>query len=139
MSILAAVHLTELRFGKFDHLKDGSQSCLAQSDLQESVNLQVIKNRIHNMIFSLYAREKTRKFDFLASRRHEFPIFSNLTPWASLGGLQLPNFWLYAHSGCKLAVSTLTDFSSLFTYGCDFCSFGLFLIFAKCFKVNDFS
>ena len=94
MSILAAVHLTELRFGKFDHLKDGSQSCLAQSDLQESVNLQVIKNRIHNMIFSLYAREKTRKFDFLASRRHEFPIFSNLTPWASLGGLQLPNFWL---------------------------------------------
>ena len=61
MSILAAVHLTELRLGKFDHLKDGSQSCLAQSDLQESVNLQVIKNRIHNMIFSLHAREKTRK------------------------------------------------------------------------------
>ena len=43
MSRLAAVYLFELRFGKLGHLKDGSQSCLAQSDLQESVNLQSIR------------------------------------------------------------------------------------------------
>ena len=29
MSRLAAVHLSELRFGEFDHLKEDSQSCLA--------------------------------------------------------------------------------------------------------------
>ena len=36
MSRLTAVHLSELCFGKFGHLKDGSQSCLSQSDPQES-------------------------------------------------------------------------------------------------------
>ena len=44
-------------FEKFGHLKDGPQSCLAQSDLQESVNLQSIKNRIHKMIFSRYTQD----------------------------------------------------------------------------------
>ena len=44
-------------FEKFGHLKDGSQSCLAQSDPQESVNLQSIKNRIHKMIFSRYTQD----------------------------------------------------------------------------------
>ena len=29
MSRLAPIHLSELRFGKFSHLKDGSQSCPA--------------------------------------------------------------------------------------------------------------
>ena len=53
---LTALHLSELRFGKVDHLKDGSQSCLAQSNPQESVNLQRIKNKIHIMIFSHYAQ-----------------------------------------------------------------------------------
>ena len=57
MSRLAAVHLYELRFGKLGHLKDDSQSCLAQSDLQESVNLKSIKNRIHNMIFCHSAQD----------------------------------------------------------------------------------
>ena len=37
---LAAVHLPELEFGKLGHLKVGSQSCLAQANPQESVNLQ---------------------------------------------------------------------------------------------------
>ena len=53
MSRLAAVHLSELSFAKFDYLKDGSQSCMAQSDSQESVNLESVKSRIHNMISSL--------------------------------------------------------------------------------------
>ena len=57
MSRLADVHLSELCFGKFGHSKDGSQSCLAQSDPQESLNLQSIKNRIHSMIFSRYAQD----------------------------------------------------------------------------------
>ena len=34
ISRLAAVHLSELRFGKFGHVKNDSQSCLAQSDPQ---------------------------------------------------------------------------------------------------------
>ena len=57
MSRLAAVHLSELRFGKFGHLKDGSQSCLAQSDPQESENLKSIKNRTHIKIFRLYVQD----------------------------------------------------------------------------------
>ena len=57
MSRLAAVHLSELRFENFGYLKVSSQRCLAQSDLQESVNLQSIKNRIHSIIFSRYAQD----------------------------------------------------------------------------------
>ena len=37
MSRLAAVYLSELRFGEFGYLKDGSQSCLTRSDPQEFV------------------------------------------------------------------------------------------------------
>ena len=44
-------------FGKFGHLKDGPQSCSANSDPQESVNLQSIKNRIHNIIINRYAQD----------------------------------------------------------------------------------
>ena len=51
-------------FGKFDHLKDDSQSCLTSrvrkesvKKPQESVNLQLIKNKIDNMIFSRYAQD----------------------------------------------------------------------------------
>ena len=54
---LAAVHLSELKFGKLSHLKDSFQSCLAHSDSQESVNLQSIKNKIHKMIFSRYVQD----------------------------------------------------------------------------------
>ena len=57
MSRLAAAHLSELRFEKFGHLKDGSQNCRAQSNSQEPVNLQLIKNRIHIMIFSRYIQD----------------------------------------------------------------------------------
>ena len=56
MSRLAAAHLSEMRFGKFGHLKDVSQSCMAQFNPQESANVQSIKNRIHKMIFSHYAQ-----------------------------------------------------------------------------------
>ena len=38
-SRLAAVYLSELRFGKSGHLPDGSQRCLAQSNPQESVKI----------------------------------------------------------------------------------------------------
>ena len=46
-----------LMFGKFGHLKDGSQSCLAYSNPQESVNLQSIKNRIITWFSSRYAQD----------------------------------------------------------------------------------
>ena len=54
--ILIFFEILLIILGKFGHLKDGPQSCLAQSDPQESVNLQSIKNRIHNMTFSRYAQ-----------------------------------------------------------------------------------
>ena len=57
MSRLAAVHLSELKFGKFGYLKDGFQSCLAHSNPQESIQLQSIKNRIHSMILSHYSQD----------------------------------------------------------------------------------
>ena len=57
MSKLAAVHPSELRLGRFRHFKYGCQSSLAQSDPQESSNLQAIKNRIHNIIFSLCVQD----------------------------------------------------------------------------------
>ena len=36
-------------------MENSSHSCLARSDPQEPANLQSVKNRIHNMIISLYA------------------------------------------------------------------------------------
>ena len=54
---LVAVYRSELRFEEFGHLKNGSYNCLAWSDSQESGILQSIKNRIHNMIISLYAQD----------------------------------------------------------------------------------
>ena len=57
MSRLAAVHLPGLRFGNFGHFNDGFQSCLVQSNPQESVKLQSVKNRINSMIFSRYAQD----------------------------------------------------------------------------------
>ena len=57
MSRLEVVHLPELRFANFGHLNDGFQSCLVQSNPQESVKLQSIKNRINSMIFSSYAQD----------------------------------------------------------------------------------
>ena len=44
MSRLAAVHLSELRLGKFGYLKVDSQSYLSQSDPQESINLQSVNS-----------------------------------------------------------------------------------------------
>ena len=49
MSRLAVVHLFELGFQKFGHLKDGSQSCLAQSNPPESLNPQSIINKIQGL------------------------------------------------------------------------------------------
>ena len=55
MSRVAAVHLSELRFGKLGHMKDGSQTCLVECNSQKSVNLQLIKNTIYSMIYVCYA------------------------------------------------------------------------------------
>ena len=74
MSTLAAVYLSELRFGKVGHLKDGSQSCLVQLIPQETVNLQSIKNKIHDMIFSRYSQDS-----------------GNVTSWR-LGGINFQVF-----------------------------------------------
>ena len=54
---LAVVYRSELRFGEFAHLIKHSHNCLAQSDPQESVNIQSIKNRIHNMTIRLYTQD----------------------------------------------------------------------------------
>ena len=54
---LVAVYRSELRFGEFGHLKNGSHSCLTRSDPQESINLHSIKNTIHKMIISLYSQD----------------------------------------------------------------------------------
>ena len=89
MSKLAAVHLPELWFGKFGHLKDDSQSCLAQSNLQESVNLQSFKNRIHNIIFSHYAQE-TWNVTSWHLEDINVQVSPKLCPWTSLGNLQWP-------------------------------------------------
>ena len=54
---LAAVDRSEQRFGELGHLKNDSHNFLARSDPQASVDLQSIKNRIHDMIISLYAQD----------------------------------------------------------------------------------
>ena len=134
MSRLAAVHLSELRFGKFCHLKDVSQSFLAQSNPRESANLQSIKNRIHNMIFSHYAQES---WNVTTWRLEEinFQVSSELRPWTSLAYSALPN------SNCKLTRLGLqnffreeifqpaANFSSRFTNERDFYSFEFFFGF----------
>ena len=45
ISRVVTFYLPELRFRNFDHLKDVFQSCLAQFNPNESVNLQSNKNR----------------------------------------------------------------------------------------------
>ena len=42
MSRLAAVYISELRFGKFSHLKDGFPSCVTQSDPQDFGNVNFL-------------------------------------------------------------------------------------------------
>ena len=66
MSRLAGVHLSELRFEKAGHLKDGCQSCLNQFNPQKVVNLESVKNRIDNIIFSR-CTQRLWKSDFLAN------------------------------------------------------------------------
>ena len=85
--ILIFFEILLIIFGKFGHLKDGSQSYLVQSDPQESVNLQSIKNRIHSMTFSRYAQG-----------------FGNITSWR-VGDI---NFQVFLKS-CPL------DFTGRFT------------------------
>ena len=79
MSRLAAVYLSELRFEKFDDLKDASQSCLTQSIPQEPVNLHSIKNRIHNMMFIHYAQESVNMTSWNLGHIN-FQVFPELRP-----------------------------------------------------------
>ena len=89
ISRLAALHLSELRFGKVGYLKDGSQSCLAQSNPQEPVNLQRIKNRIHIMVFSHYAQESWNVISWRLGDIN-FKVSPGLHPWTSSESLQRP-------------------------------------------------
>ena len=89
MSRLAGVHLSALKFGKFGHLKDGFQSCLAQSNPQGSVNLQPIKNRIHNSVFSHYSQDFENVTPCCLGDIN-FQVFSEPFSWTLLGGLQRP-------------------------------------------------
>ena len=92
MSRLAAVHLSERRFGEFGRLKDSSQGFLVCSDPQEPVNLQSIKSRVHNMIFSHYAQDSgnvtswclgdinfqvSQELHFLGSHQEAYSILPN--------------------------------------------------------------
>ena len=92
---LAAVYLSELKFGEFGRLKDGSQSCLHRSSPQASVNLQSIKNRIHNMIISRYAQD-SRNVTYWRLRDINFQVFRELRSPRSHreAYCTLPNFQL---------------------------------------------
>ena len=97
ISRLAAVHLSELRFGNFGHLKNDSQSCLAQSDPQETVNLQSIQNKIHNKIFSLYAQDFGNVTSWHLGDVN-FHVFPKPCPLDFIGRFIAP----FLISGCKL-------------------------------------
>ena len=95
MSRLAAAHLFDLAFGKFDHLKDGFQSCLACSNPQEFVDLKSIKNRIHNMIFIRYTQDSgsvtswsLRDINFQVSQERRSPG-SHQEAYSTLPNFQL--------------------------------------------------
>ena len=97
MSRLAAVHLFELSFENFGHLKDGSQSFLTQSNPQESVNLQSIKNRIHNMNFSRYSEDSGNVTSWRLGGIN-FQVVPELRPLDLIGGLTASS----QISNCKL-------------------------------------
>ena len=97
MSRLAAVHLSELKFGKFGHLKDGSQRCLVQSNPQESANLQSIKNRIHNMVFSRYVQDSGNVTSWRLGGT-DFQVFPELRLLDLIGRLAAPS----QISNCKI-------------------------------------
>ena len=149
MPRLAAVHLPELRFGEFGHLKDSSQCCLTQSDSQESVNLQSVKSRNHNMIFSRSAQHSGSVTSWRLGDIN-FHIFLELHPFISSGGLKnppkFPAVGILARLGRIFfgqksfsSPSHPTEYSSLLTYGLNFYSLEFFFIFEERFKVNDFS
>ena len=121
---LAAVHLSELRFGKFSHLwfgklgrlKDGSQSCLTQSNPQESVNLQSFKNRIHDLVFSRYTQHSGNTTSWCQGGVN-FQVFPELHPLDLIRRLTTP----YQIFSCKLShllfrYFEINDFSWLGKY-----------------------
>ena len=89
-SRLAAVYLSELKVwslkGWYSELS-GS----VQSNPQESVNLQLIKNRIHNMIFNLYSQDPGNLTSWSLREMNFQFFFQNLAPWTLLGDLQRPS------------------------------------------------
>ena len=127
-------------------MKDGPQSCLAHSDPQESVNLQSIKHRIHNRIFSRYAQDsgnitswglgdfnshvflKCCPLELIRRLQHP-PIFPAISSVTCLGRT------FFGQKPCNPSAK----FSNTFTYGHDFCFFEFSFIFEKCFKITDFS
>ena len=140
MSRLAAFHLSELRFGKFGRLKDGSYSCLAQFNPRESENLQSIKNRIHNMIFSHYAQEPWNSTSWRL-RDINFQGFPNSTPaphWLTVP-YQFPTvsslakFYRSYFGQESLSPSQIFSVGSLLTVTY---SFEFFFNFEKFFKIN---
>ena len=144
MSRLAAAHLSQLRFGKFVHLKDGSENCLAQYNPQESVNMQSIKSRIHDMIFSRYTKDSRNVMPFLLGGIN-FQDFQELRPLDLILSLTAPS----QISSCKLTRLAHWRFFGQISFSPpqifpanlqrDFYSFEFFFIFEKYFKINDFS
>ena len=97
MSRLAAVHLYEMCFGKFGHFKDSSQSDLAPSNPQKSLNFQSIKNGINSMIFSHYVQD-SRNVTSWRQGGINFQVFPKLCLLKLIGRLIAPS----QISSCKL-------------------------------------
>ena len=141
MTRLAAVHLSELKFG---HLKNAFQTCLAKSDLQQKpVNLQSIKNKVDSMIFSRYAQD-SGNVTLWRLGDISFQVSPELIPLDPIRRLSAA----WQLSSCRLShlarqkffpvkiLQLPTKFFSLFT-GRDIYSFEFFFISEKYFKINS--
>ena len=100
MSRLAGVYLSELSFGKFGHLKDGSPSCLAQSNPQEFV----IYNQLRIESITWLSVATLKALEMWLSEVQETIISRNSTSLVLLGSEEgylgknpwaLPQFFTY--------------------------------------------
>ena len=87
MSRLAGVYLSELSFGKFGHLKDGSPSCLAQSNPQEFV----IYNQLRTESITWLSVATLKTLEMWLPGVHETIISRNSTPLDLIGRLTAPS------------------------------------------------
>ena len=115
--------------------------------LKESVNLQSIKNRMLNMIFSSYTQD-SENVTYWRLQDIIFQFLLDLRRWTLSEGAYsaLPNFQLQTHSLCSVEVFlgknpsvSHTFFQPVHLWTRDFYSFEFFFNFVKCFKINDFS